>query len=349
MQSSNTPDKIIILTSENKFFGQTRKPWVSIDIEKFTQKLGACGIYSYSDIVNRNIEVENAFIVYTFSQKNNQRNYIQDTLLLLSGKNVLLPSYDLLLCHENKGYQELFRKQHGIKSLNAYYFSSIEELNNYTVTYPCVLKTTDGSNAKGVYLIEDENQLIKILTRFNRISILNKIDLFRRKYFRKNKIYKEYPYYSNTADYYEYGSYIKGTKRFVLQDYIPDLHYDFRVLIFYNKYFVTKRLNRKGDFRASGAKIFDFNIQADHALLNFARSLFDKFDTPILALDIAYDGSAYHLLEFQASHFGISTLISGKKYYVFENNNWKVCLERDSIEVEYADAVLNYLNAKYGF
>jgi hypothetical protein len=66
-----------------------------------------------------------------------------------------------------------------------------------------------------------------------------------------------------------------------------------------------KRSVKKGDFRASGTKKFCFSKTPDHALLEYARSVYRMFDNPIpLDSDILFNGTQYFVGEFQALHFG---------------------------------------------
>ncbi|UCE04868.1 MAG: hypothetical protein JSW07_14750, partial [bacterium] len=118
-------NRIILLTGNNNFFGQTRKPWVSMNVEKLQGIIRDHGFeverYSFHEIVNRTEIVKNSIIFYTFSQKENRREYIKDVIHYLGNSgNILIPSYDLLLCHENKGYQELYKKRINLTSLKSY-------------------------------------------------------------------------------------------------------------------------------------------------------------------------------------------------------------------------------------
>ena len=288
--------KIIFLT-DNNFFGQTRKPWVSMDTNKIISILEKNDFhvesYSFHEVYDK--KIENGYIFYSFSQKEELRNYIVDVIYFLSNKNTVIPSFELLKCHENKGFQELYKKQLGINSLSSIYLNSINNVANDA--FPVVLKTVDGSNGKGVFLANNERELTKIVQKIElKMTVLQKIDLLRRKYFRKKKNYSVYPNYNNRKDYYQYKDYIRNEKRFVLQQFIPKLTFDYRVLALYDKYYVMKRHTKEGDFRASGTKLFDFNVEKNQELLNYAKNIFDKIKTPMLSMDIAFDGDQYYLI-----------------------------------------------------
>jgi len=346
-------NRIIFLTHTDDFFGQTRKPWISMDIKKTIEYFKSMKFdvihYTFHEIYNKNIILEDENIFYSFSQKENVRNYIKDILYNLSFNNRLIPSLDLLYCHENKGFQELLKYRLGFKSLKYYYFNTADDTKDYQFNYPIILKTVDGSNGKGVFLIENENQLNLQLEKFKRIgSFFTYIDLFRRKYFRKRK-FKDYPDHSDSHDYLQYKKYITKEKNFILQEFIPNLKYDYRVLIIGEKYYVMKRHVKDGDFRASGTKKFDFDFEVNPKLLDYAKKVSENFKSPFLSIDIADNGNDFYLIEYQALHFGINVLVKSKGYYIYDNQKkWDFMKndEKINIETELARAVVEYLGNK---
>lgn len=340
-------NKIVILTHTDNFFGQTRKPWVSMDINKilaeFANENMSVHHYNIHEVFNKNIELRDKIIIYSFSQKENVRNYIKDIIYFLSHHNRIIPSLDLLYCHEDKGYQELLKKRLGFDSLNALYFSSFKDLRNYDIKYPVVLKTVDGSNGKGVFLIHSKKELYKkIHSLNNRGNLLTSLDLLRRKYLRKKK-FKHYPGHDDREDYYQYRHYITREKNYILQEYIPGLDHDYRILVLYDKYYITKRHVNKGDFRASGTKKFDFNFKVDYSLLDYAKNVFAKFNTPILSIDIMSRNNKYYLGEYQALHFGINVFIKSNGYYIKAGDTWKFIENKSHIEKELAMAFIKYI------
>lgn len=311
--------QIAILTRDGKFYGQTRKPWVSADLSKIGRLIREGGydplILTYHQVFNQDTDLSGLPIFYTFSQKENLRHYIGDIIHYLYLKGyTLIPELPLLMCHEDKGYQEMIKKKLGIQSLNSLYFSSSDDLGDYEINYPLVLKTIEGSNGTGVFLIKSESELLKTLKKWEKISFLERLGLLRRIYLRFKK-FKEYPNHTQRLDALQYEKHIKPERSFILQPFIPNLQYDYRVLVLFDQLWVTRRWNRDNDFRASGAKKFDCNFTAEPALLDFAMDIFQKFDTPSLSIDVAFDGENYHLIEFQAQHFGVNVIVKNKGYY----------------------------------
>lgn len=340
---------LVILTCNNKFFGQTRKPWTSLKTNIIYDELTDNGynieMYNFHEVFNKGIDIHNKTIFYSFSQKSYYRQYIKDIMYHLSKYNKIIPSYDLLKCHENKGYQEVFKKEIGLNSLNSKYFTSLDEVDFSSLSYPVVLKTTEGSNGKGVFLIKAKSDFDKIQHKLERkFSFAQKLDLFRRKYFRKKK-FVEYPEFSNRQDYIEFKEYIKEKQNFIIQDFVPGLTFDYRVLIAYDRYYVTRRNVKKGDFRASGTKLFEFSKKVNQSLLDFSKSVYDKFDSPFLSIDVLYNGSEFFLGEYQALHFGTSVVVKSDGFFKFDSSdgNWYFKEEKPELEKVFARTIMTYL------
>lgn len=344
--------KIFLLTGYDHFFGQTRKPWVSINTKAMITDLEKHGLevteLPFHKVINAATDIHDSIIFYTFNQRENLRCYIKDAVFdLQNNGNKVIPSYELLHCHENKGYQESLKRALGITNLPALYFGSKRELEEYEIEYPVVLKTIEGSNGKGVFLIRSKKQLLETINRLEpKLSIASKLDLFRRKHLRLPKKYIGYDLFDTKKDYKQYKDYITPEVCFVLQKFIPGLQFDYRVIILGEHYYVTKRLTRKDDFRASGAKRFTFDFEAPDELLAYAKGLFDKFDSPCLSLDIGVKDNEFYLFEFQALHFGINAIIRGKGFYINSIGNWEFVNQKPVFEKELSHAFLTYLHHK---
>ncbi|MBN2829040.1 MAG: hypothetical protein JXR56_01835, partial [Candidatus Cloacimonetes bacterium] len=319
---------VTLVTGNGGFFGQGRKPWDPLDIKSIITYLKQYNISIthrfYHQIINGELPSPEIPIIYSFSQRPEIRAYLIDMANYLDFLGFrIIPSLEILLCHENKGFQELLKKRYAIDSLKAFYFSDFEDIDSYNLQYPVVLKKLDGSNGKGVFLIEDENTLTKTVSSFARpFTTTQKLDLLRRKHFRKSKSYKEYPNYSNTIDLQQYSKHIMMHKRFVIQEFIPGLDHDYRVLKAGDRFYITKR-HTKDTFKASGTKLFDFEIPNPEPILRFAKSVTDKIDSPFLSMDICHRNDNFYLLEFQGLHFGMNVVVKGTGYFVYQDNTFK--------------------------
>ncbi|MDD2422648.1 MAG: hypothetical protein PHG34_00365, partial [Candidatus Cloacimonetes bacterium] len=174
--------------------------------------------------------------------------------------------------------------------------------------------------------------------------LLQKLDFWRRRHLRKHKQFPGYPDYDLNKDALAYQDYMSLELPFVLQEYIPGLSYDYRVIILGEKYFISKRHTKAGDFRASGAKLFDFDIKDPAAVLNKAKSLYELFNAPFLSVDLGENAAGeLFLFEYQAAHFGINAIVRGKGYYTHENQNWLFHQEKQAFEKYLAQGLIHYL------
>ena len=340
-------NKIILITDKNDFYGQTRKPWVPLKLDLFINKLNELGFevkkYNYDEISLNINSIKNEIIYYVFSQKSHTREFIKSIIFQLSKNNIVIPNYNMLLCHEDKAYQELYKTELGIKSLQAYYLNDINTIKKLNIKYPIIFKTIDGSNGDGVFLCKNESELLNKYNEINKLPLKIKLDLFRRKYLRSEKKYDYYNDYNNKTDYEQFKQHSENNKQILLQEFIPNLKYDYRVLVIYDKYFVMKRMTKDGDFRASGSKKFVIEDKVDFGLLDFAKSIFTNFNSPFLSMDIIEGDDKYYLIEYQASHFGVSAIVRNNKYY-YDNEGWNFSKDIMSVEEELAEGLGKYLN-----
>jgi hypothetical protein len=137
-------------------------------------------------------------------------------------------------------------------------------------------------------------------------------------------------------------------KKIIVQNFVPGLDNDWKILIYWDKYYVMKRLNRKNDFRASGSGIFyshkdkEFNMPL--GLLDYARSVFEALDVPNVSFDIACDNNSFYLIEFQGISFGTIAHSKAQSYYQYSNERWRMKEENLSLEEVYAQSVHQYIS-----
>lgn len=341
---------IYLITSDNGFYGQSRKPWISVDTANIFKYLsdGGYKVYAleYHQAVAMSSEIRDSVVLYSFSQVSNTRLYLRDLAQILATQNnLLLPSYELLLCHENKGYQELFKKRLGVGDLWGLYLESKEQIGQYQIEYPVVLKAVGGSNAKGVHLVRSKEELMNRLSSMEgKLSAYHRLDLLRRKLFRAKQSFPGWDKYARQPDIDQYTRHITPRLRFVLQEFVPGLDCDYRVIVMGDKYFVSRRLARPGDWRASGTKLFTYTETPDAAILNYAREFFAKVKMPVLAMDLGKSARGIHLFEFQGSHFGITPIHKGPGYFEHQAGSWKFVQAQGDFERYLADAVLGFLH-----
>lgn len=336
-----------LLTGYKGFYGQSRKPWVSIDTLKLVRHLEAGGLKvtqaDWHDLATGSYHPQGATILYSFSQIAHIRGWLKDQLTVLAGSNRLIPSLPLLLCHENKGFSWLHQQSLSITEPQAWYLCSPQDIPA-DLPYPIVLKTISGTNAKGVFLCKDRAELLnKVSSLAPGLSPMVKLDHFRRSHLRKGRSYEGYPGFEPKRDADDWLEYMRPGAAFLLQQYIPGLDCDYRVIATGSRYYVMRRLTREGDFRASGTKRFDFTSQAPDGLLDFAADIASRFDTPFLSMDIGHKQGRNWLFEFQASHFGTAAIVRSRGYYQRQEGSWQYREARSELEQSLAAGLLEYL------
>lgn len=329
--------KDIYLMLENGHYFADEIRFCQIDIEKIIKCFNKKNLSIHIlNVGNTNFPKDS--IVFTMSSpKRYQKQLVDDYLEVLEHyNNVLIPTKNIIRAHENKGYQEYHKKLLNFKSLRGVYINkhsiSYREIDDY-IGYPLVLKKVDGSGSRGVFLINNEKQLIEKISKkrfsFNIRGLIYLKEKIKRIMFRKNNLGK----IEFFTDYENY----------VVQEFIPNLKFDYKVLIFFNKYYVLKRNIKDNDFRASGSGSFEF-VEVDESLLEYAKKVFEIFSEPFISLDICFDGQNYYLIEYQGIHFGLYTHKYSKGFYQNKDEHWKFFNEKVSIEEDIVYSLLNYMD-----
>ena len=135
--------------------------------------------------------------------------------------------------------------------------------------------------------------------------------------------------------------------KIIIQDYIEELTGDYKVLYYFGKYYVLKRLNRDGDFRASGSGKFSFpsDVEDVRNVLDYAKRVADEFNTPMISIDIAQNKKGCYLIEFQFICFGPYTIQYSDWYFEYDNNcnEWKKVDGKSDIENEIGRSLREYI------
>ena len=336
---------ILLVTDYNDLYRQDIYRSQGIDISTFRQVLENNGYsvtqISYDKLLNDSDEHQwnGYYIVYTSSENIEYKEYIKDIIYELGKNNILIPRYDLLMCHEDKLYQEVLKKSLGIKSLSVRLYGTLKDLvkDIPNIQYPVVMKKSTGAGSISVYKVENKKELLKYAKKIMRSKECYQYYL--------RAIYKKIKGNLN-EHYFEDEKYFG---RLVLQQYVPNLECDWKILVFGDKYYALRRMVRKNDFRASGSGMFAFE-DPEHSILDYAQKIYDKMDVPFLSLDLCIDtkGEVY-LIEFQGIHFGPYTLINSPHYFIHKDNTWDKIEEKSKLAVEYANSIVGYLKKKFQF
>jgi len=75
---------------------------------------------------------------------------------------------------------------------------------------------------------------------------------------------------------------------------------------------------------------------------------YKKINSPWVSLDVCWDGSSYHLFEFQILNPGPIGLLNGPYYFKQDTNSeWKKIFEKSDLSATYAEAFVKYVKAIY--
>lgn len=308
--------KIILLTNYQNLIPQRTNETEGLKLDAITKVLKEQNfevvelkINSFSEYVKSNKNLKGVYVFYTSSQYPIYKNYIQDVIVQITLRGgILIPEFNHFLAHENKSFQEMEKRRLNIKSPSGIpvgtYEEGLVELKKFN--YPVVLKKSTGFRSRNVSIAHNQKEAKKILLKmmqqnfnFNRDSVYY--------LYRKLKNKKEYP---------------KRFGKVVIQEFIPNLTHDWKILVLGNKCMGGKRFVRKNDFRASGSRMYSLEQDPPSEVLNFAMECKNKLNCPNISLDILENENGVQLLEYQSIHFSLLAWET-KYYFELKENTWE--------------------------
>lgn len=327
----------LVIIVDDGILPQTQVSWESIDLNYivafFSDKGFKVDVLDYSEFSINHISVNNAYIIYASSQIPERKLFIDDVLTSLPKNNVFIPHYDMFRCHDNKGYQELYKRKIGLSGLLGRYYIDFPENND---VFPVVLKKVSGYGSVGVWKADSKEKYDSLKGYFiksNYVCLIKKIA----KFLLNRK---------TSAAAIKYCSKLKR-ERVLIQEFVPDLTYDYKILIFDKKYYVLKRGIKRNDFRASGSGLWTFPDPSsiDVALLGFAEACFVKMNIPFVSFDICEKEQNYFLIEFQGIHFGPVTIMNSSGYFE-KDTKWNFIKAKSILEVEFSKSIYSYIQSE---
>ncbi len=290
-------------------------------------------------------------VVYQTSEKKGPfyKHYVEDVVYFLERHGaILLPPFGHLKAHHNKCYMEMMRRDFRnpeLKSLQAWCFGSVEEaVAGMPSRFPVVLKQVAGSGSEGVYLARNAEEYGRHARAISQTSLgpgwpeVAKEGI-------KQAIRKGLS--PVVAKYRKTDPPVR--QPVVVQEFLPGLAGDYKVVVFGGKYYILYRQNREGDFRASGGgRLFVVPEKDRIGLLDFARKAVQEIDFPMLGLDIAFDGSRHHLFEFQMIHLGPYTLQAAEFWHEYRDGKWVRFDGKSDLEVEFCRSICEHVEAHPG-
>lgn len=276
------------------------------------------------------------------------KDYIEDILLRLRMDGaILLPKFELFRAHHNKVFMELYRTTmtEEFNTIESECFYGLDDFAKNVagnIKFPLVLKTAAGSGSAGVSIAGD------MKSAESKIQAMSKQLYYDHENSRKKKLRHFFGKIRMNIFKQEYIDPPVMKKKMLAQTYIQGLDCDYKVLVFGEKYYMLRRGVRENDFRASGSGKFEFPDKLgtlEEKVLGYAARAYELIDTPLLSIDIAYDGKECHMLEFQCVNFGPYTLQYSKSYFSRDENGvWMKHTGESNLEKEMATAILRYIN-----
>jgi hypothetical protein len=121
---------------------------------------------------------------------------------------------------------------------------------------------------------------------------------------------------------------------------------DYKVLVYWDRYYVLHRDNRPNDFRASGSGRFTYPKEPPFGLLAFARRVFEHFQVPMISLDIAMAADTPLLVEFQFIGFGTYTIEKSDWFFQWAGERWERVTRPSVLEAEAVRSITIYVEVK---
>lgn len=197
-----------------------------------------------------------------------------------------------------------------------------------------VVKMASGASSLGVFLGKGYNDLLTKVKNASK-TFHFKEDIKER--FRKFK-HKDYIPVSSHRN------------KFITQNFIPNLTNDWKILVYLDKYYIFERPVRENDFRASGSGkekyLFGDEASIPNGIFDYAKSIYDKLNSPMLSIDIAYANNQFYTLEFQFTGFGTSGQQLSENYFSLQNEKWISVNKKLELEQVYVDSIMGYLGKR---
>lgn len=283
-------------------------------------------------------ETEPHFILYTSSEDKGEhyKSYIEDSIHLLSlSHHTCIPDFIFLRAHNNKVFMEMLRlhfKFSDVELFQSKFAATTKEINELNILFPIVMKGPSGALSKTV---KKANNKKEALLYFN--SLAPKVQL-------KQKVNEKLRRWRHRNNYNP-EELIRG--KIVLQKFIPNIDFDWKVLVYYNSLFVLKRKNRKNDFRASGSGLFSYTKDVPQKILDLAWKTREILNVPHLSIDIAETSKGLGIFEFQAIYFGTKTIENSTFHFVKKNESYQIIDSTVELEEIFVKSCLDFINEKH--
>jgi hypothetical protein len=336
------PEKIIALVDyRGHFWSSVRRNDIGMDLDRleagFTKEGLAVEFLRFPEVDLRKRSFAGLPVVYQSSEDRGSlyKGYIEDIILGLTLRGAVpVPRYECLRAHHNKVFMEILRDVSDdarLQGVRARGFGTLEDYERYHESTDAtqVIKSAEGCRSLGVALLDSASARRRLPPKLSRSFHL--IDAAKN----RAKV-RLRPWYVAKSDH---------RRKFVVQEFVPSLTCDFKVLVYWDRTYVLQRGVREHDFRASGSGLFEYRKDLPDGLLDFVQEVFRGFDVPCISIDLAWTGSEFLPLEFQFVLFGTYTLERAPFYFVKaeSGDRWTVVEKPSELEEVFAHSVVAFL------
>lgn len=348
--------KLLVLTDEDSDFLVSKadlRNFTSMDVQKisnwFKDRDYDVRVCKFSEL-DLNVSYRDHLILYQTSEAPGAfyKRYIEDIVFFLEKQGaVLMPCHEYLKAHHDKVFMELMRMRFDdelLKTMKSKCYGSWVDALAYTGTFPVVIKQASGSAGAGVFLAHNTKEYEKYVKKAGHVLIAAGLTVMVETFF-KNLVKKGIKLiYPSRKGYVQYNT-SPVSNALVVQNFVPGLSGDYKVLFFGGKFYCMYRKNRRNDFRASGSgQFFEVPDEERAGLLDFARRLTLEIDFPIIGMDIGFDGKSYHLIEFQMIHIGTSALQRSGFWHEYHEGRWIKTEGVSNLEEEFSRSIDSFIN-----
>lgn len=344
------PPIALLVDYRGAFWSSTKNAsyFASLDVDRLSRRLESLGhaveVLEFAALDLTRSDLAGTYVIYTSSEDSgaHYKRFIESKVLGLEMRGAHpIPRLELLLAHHDKTAMEAVRAallggtagQPLARTYGTY--EEYERLARPWPSVPVVLKPAQGAGSRGVALLRDEGSAASAARRLMRSSTLREAAFeIAQRARRRNYVPRSL-----------------HRSAIVLQEYVPGLRGDYKVLRYGDRYYAIGRTNRPGDFRASGSGLLDYEPErrADLApLLDAAEIWSDALGSPYCSLDIAYEPSAGvdpHLIEFQCVMFGPAAAENSTGFFRRTDSGWTRTAEECDLELVFAEATSAYVSA----
>jgi glutathione synthase/RimK-type ligase-like ATP-grasp enzyme len=334
-------EKITLLVDyKGEYFPTHRGTSRGTDLDRLSLRFAERGytldVRGFAEVDFRSESFEGRHVIYQSAQDPglDYKGYIEDVLLgmKLQGAH-LIPEFHLFRAHHNKVFMEILRDlsaSEEVRSLRSRCYGSYEDFVSDidSITFPAVLKPASGDSARGVALLRNRVEAKLRVRQLTRMLVPREV---------WKNVYRK--------------AFMKGWRmdsfhrqKFVVQEFVPGLDHDWKVLVFGPRYFVRVRPTRRGDFRASGVKgERSFPRDLPEGLLDFVEKIFGSFGSPHASVDVLHDGARFHLGEIQFVRFGTGPLLHSPHHFRRSKDGWERVEGTTEWEEALAECVTGYV------